>query len=169
MRYLIGAVLVLLVSALQGKASDQVLGLASLIHEFALKDQSDTEWKDFVSGARESRKQWEAKRNVSGAQNSFLDERLKEYARAALTDIVKMKILVRWLALYNEFNEPLPEYIQQSASDMWSQVEMLRRQGVTWESLMPLTQHTALPAQREPVPEQIYAQQVPVAVVERVH
>ena len=124
------SVLVLTVSSICSTlcGGERVQGLSGLIHEFVVQETPQAEWSAYLKAAQDEK----SRTGSSG----FLDERLARcVAEAASGDDAKVKALGRCLALYKEFDAPIPEYVQQYAATRWSAIESVRAAGTTWSGL----------------------------------
>jgi hypothetical protein len=84
--------------------------------ELSSKEMKPAEWNQYVKSANAKFQTWISD-NPDGNIKRYLDDKLIEIAPAVIGGNVKaLKKMTLWTALYREFNEPAPEYLQEIAT-----------------------------------------------------
>jgi hypothetical protein len=90
-----------------------VLNVSQICYEKVFKDLGEAEWNKFVMKAQNRYKDWSREYDISDVKR-FLDDKLIQLAPGVVSGKgSKLKEFACWLALYDFFYEPVPQYISE--------------------------------------------------------
>jgi hypothetical protein len=93
------------------------LDIAAITHSLVLQDIGDEAWTSFVSKARKRFEEWSREYDNNNVKQ-FLDDKLLALAPGVKSGKgARLREFCKWMALYNEFSEPLPHYISDISDD----------------------------------------------------
>jgi len=105
---------------------------AEMGYELTQKEMKPEEWTAFVKKAKSSYADW-ANDNSIGNLNRYLNDKLLEVGPGALSGNVKsLKKFAAWVALYKEFDEPVPSYLREAMQTYSRDVDEVMTD-FTWE------------------------------------
>jgi hypothetical protein len=120
--------------------------MSDVAYDFATKFAPD-EYKQFKKKSLERYKEWEQDNQTSSFKR-FLDAKLLEVIPAIISKKNKnseknIKKICFWLALYVDFREPIPKYLEKATPDIIEEFDALATKDFTWEKLADFSRKLA--------------------------